>query len=143
MRRLSDAAERLVGQKMFQILAEAQAMERAGADILHFEIGDPDFPTPENISKVVCRSLMQGNTHYTDSKGLLELRKAACQVTARSRGFAPELEQVLVTPGANVQSYYAVACAVNPGEEVIMLAHKKIKSYNQASQNNCNLAVGI
>lgn len=120
MRRLSDAAKRLVGQQMFQILAEAQALERDGVDVLHFEIGDPDFSTPENISRVACEALMGGETHYTDSKGLLELREAAVDVTSRSRGFSPDIEQILVTPGANAQLYYAIACAVNPGEEVII-----------------------
>ena len=120
MRRLSDSANRLVGQKMFQILARAQELERAGRDILHFEIGDPDFSTPTNIMRAACDALTRGDSHYTSSMGLLELRQAAIEVTMRSRGFRPELDQILVTPGANVQLFYAIACAVNPGEEVII-----------------------
>lgn len=120
MRRLSDAAQRLVGQKMFQILARAQELERGGMDILHFEIGDPDFDTPENIKRAACDALVRGDTHYANSMGLLELRQAAIEVTARSRGFRPEVDQILATPGANAQLYYAIACAVNPGEEVII-----------------------
>jgi aspartate/methionine/tyrosine aminotransferase len=105
---------------MFQILARAQERERGGMDILHFEIGDPDFGTPENITRAACDALARGDTHYANSMGLLELRQAAIEVTARSRGFRPELEQILTTPGANAQLYYAIACAVNPGEEVII-----------------------
>lgn len=118
--KISDAANRLVGQKMFQILAHAQELERSGRDILHFEIGDPDFCTPLNITHAACESLERGETHYTNSMGLLDLRRAAIEVTERSRKFRPELDQVLVTPGANVQLYLAVACVVNIGDEVII-----------------------
>lgn len=120
IKRFSDAASRLVGQKMFQILARAQEMERSGHDILHFEIGDPDFDTPAHITNACTQALARGETHYTSSMGLLELRQAAVEVTARSRKFQPDLSQILVTPGANVQLYLALACAVNPGEEVIV-----------------------
>ncbi len=118
--KLSDAANRLEGQKMFQILAKTQELERKGKDILHFEIGDPDFNTPKSIVNAVYESLRKGETHYTNSSGLLELKVAAAEVTAKSRGFKPNLNQILVTPGANVQLYYALACAVNPGEDVII-----------------------
>ncbi len=120
MQRLSDAAHRLVGQKMFQILARAQELERGGMDILHFELGDPDFNTPQNITHAACDALARGETHYTNSMGLLDFRQEAIEVTTRSRGFRPDLDQILVTPGANAQLYYAIACAVNPGEEVII-----------------------
>lgn len=120
MGKLSDAAGRLVGQKMFQILAHAQEMERSGRNILHFEIGDPDFDTPQNISHAATEALDRGETHYTNSMGMLELREAAIAVTERSRKFRPDLAQILVTPGANVQLYLAIACTVNPGEEIII-----------------------
>jgi aspartate aminotransferase len=118
MMRLSESAKRLEGQKMFQILAKAQELERHGKNILHFEIGDPDFDTPKNIVEEACYSLKKGYTHYASSSGMLELKVAAADVTEKSRGFRPDLNQILVTPGANVQIYYALACAVNPGEEV-------------------------
>ena len=120
MKRLSDAACRLEGQKMFQILARANELERQGKEILHFELGDPDFNTPQNIVEAACKSLKEGETHYAPSSGLLELKMGAADVTVRSRGFKPDLDQLLVTAGANVQIYYAVASAVNPGEEVIV-----------------------
>ena len=120
MKRLSDAAYRLEGQKMFQILARARELERHGEEILHFELGDPDFDTPENIVQAAYESLNTGETHYAPSSGLLEMKVAAAEVTLKSRGFKPDLDQLLVCPGANVQIYYAVACAVNSGEEVIV-----------------------
>lgn len=105
---------------MFQILAKAKELEREGKSILHFEIGDPDFGTPQNIVNAAYSALRNGETHYTTSSGILELKVAAADVTVRSRGFRPELNQLLVTPGANSQIYYAFSCAVNPGEEVII-----------------------
>lgn len=120
MKKLSDAAYKLQGQEMFQILARAKELEQQGKQIFHFELGDPDFDTPENIINAACDFLKRGETHYATSKGLLELRVTAADVTVRSRGFKPDLDQLLVTPGANVQVYYAIACTVNPGEEVIV-----------------------
>ena len=114
---------------MFQILAKAQELERQGREIIHFEIGDPDFDTPSNIVKAACEALKKGDTHYTNSSGLLEYRKIASEITERSRGFKPEPDQILVTAGGNVQIFYGVACAVNPGEEVI-IPDPSFVSYN-------------
>ena len=120
MKKLSKAAQRLKGQAMFQILTQARELERRGQEILHFELGDPDFDTPENIVNVACDALKKGKTHYAPSTGLRELKEVAAQVTKSTRGFCPDLNQLLVCPGANVIIYYAIACAVNPGEEVIV-----------------------
>lgn len=129
MKHISNAAYRLEGQKMFQILAKAQELERQGKKIIHFEIGDPDFDTPANIVDAACNALRKGDTHYTVSSGLLEYREVAAEITERSRGFKPDLDQILVTAGGNIQIYYAVACAVNPGEEVI-IPDPSFVSYN-------------
>lgn len=114
---------------MFQILAKAQELERQGKKIIHFEIGDPDFNTPVNIVDAACKALRQGDTHYTNSSGILEYKKVAADVTERSRGFKPDLDQILVTAGGNVQIYYGVACAVNPGDEVV-IPDPSFVSYN-------------
>ncbi len=105
---------------MFQILAKAQELERSGRSMLHFELGEPDFMTPTNVSEAAINAIRTGDTHYANSMGLLEFRLAAINTTEKSRNFRPELSQILVTPGANIQIYLAVACAVNPGEEVII-----------------------
>lgn len=118
--RLAAAAEKLEGQPMFKVLAKVQEMESQGKDIVHFEIGDPDFGTPANIVKVACDSLKAGETHYTSSMGMREFREAVCQTTLRTRGFSPNINQVLVTPGANIIIYYVIRCLVNPGDEVIV-----------------------
>lgn len=120
MKRISSSALRLKGQAMFQILAAVRELERQGRNIVHFELGDPDFDTPRNIVDACVNSLKSGETHYAPSSGLLDLKKAAQEVTARSRRFTPDLNQLLVCAGANVMIYYALACTVEPGEEVIV-----------------------
>ena len=118
--KLSDAALNLEGQPMFKVLAKVQEMESRGESIIHFEIGDPDFSTPSNVINIACESLKNGETHYTNSMGLYDFREAICDVTEKSRGFRPDINQVLVTPGANIIIYYAIRCLVNPGDEVIV-----------------------
>jgi len=117
--RFSEAAHRIEGQPMFKVLDRVQKLEQRGEDIVHFEIGDPDFDTPRHIIKAAYSSLQNGETHYTSSMGLHSMRAAAREATAFSRKFTPSLEQVLITPGANIIIYLAVKCLVNPGEEVI------------------------
>lgn len=120
MKKLSQAALKIEGQPMFKVLARVKEMEQQGREIVHFEIGDPDFDTPSNIVEAACRALKNGETHYVDSMGIYEMRSAACEATKASRGFLPSVGQVLVTPGANIIIYYAVSCLVDPGEEVIV-----------------------
>jgi aspartate aminotransferase len=105
---------------MFKVLAHVLDLERQGKSIIHFEIGDPDFDTPLNIKEAACAAIMKGETHYTSSSGITDMRLAACDTTELSRGFRPKIEQVLVTPGANIIIYYAIRCLVDPGEEVII-----------------------
>ncbi len=118
--RLSAAARRLEGQPMFKVLAKVQELELQGKDIIHFEIGDPDFETPENIIDAACKSIRKGETHYTSSMGIREFRETVCQTTQKTRGFTPDIDQVLVTPGANIIIYYAIRCLVEAGDEVIV-----------------------
>jgi len=120
MKHLSIAARNVEGQPMFRVLDKVQHLERAGREILHFEIGEPNFDTPSNIVDVACTALKQGETHYTSSMGLYEFREVVQQTTQLSRGFCPDIDQILVTPGANAIIYLAISCLVDPGEEVIV-----------------------
>lgn len=119
-RRLSDASERLFGQPMFQILSRIKELERKGERVIHFEIGDPDFDTPTNVSNAGIKAIKEGRTHYSPSIGEYALRKAIQEKNLEIRGFTPELEQILVSPGANILIYFMVACIMNPGEEIIL-----------------------
>ena len=121
MKHLSIISKNLRGQKMFQILAEARQLERAGRNVIHLEIGDPDFASPPNVVDAATVALNAGHTHYVESSGLLEFREHAARMTNRSRGFQPTTDQILVTPGANIQLYLAMACTLNPGDEVIVM----------------------
>jgi len=120
MLNLSDAAHQIDGQPMFKVLDKVQELERQGKKILHFELGEPDFDTPDNIINACVNSLQSSETHYTNSMGLYELRESVAKTTLKSRGFQPSIDQVLVTPGANAIIYYAIRCLVNPGEEIIV-----------------------
>ena len=117
----SKVSELLEGQKMFQVLAQCKELEKQGRDIIHFEIGDPDFDTPKHVVERCVQELRAGNTHYTSSAGLESFREIASIRTLKSRGFKPDLDQILVTQGANIQIYYALACIGNPGDDVITI----------------------
>jgi aspartate/methionine/tyrosine aminotransferase len=140
MMKLSDAAYRLEGQKMFQILSRAKELEREGKKILHFELGDPDFDTPRNIVDAAIDSLNRGETHYTPSGGIRELKVVAAEVTKRSRGFSPDLDQLLVTPGANSQIDFAITCLTNPGDEVIVPDPGFVSYYSILKLHDCKIS---
>lgn len=118
--KLSILANDLTGQKMFQIMDRARKLESGGREIIHLEIGDPDFQSPSAAIEACKKALDEDDTHYVSSYGLEDLRKIGAILTDRSRGFRPDIDQIVVTAGANVQIYYVVSCCVNPGEEVIV-----------------------
>lgn len=120
MKKFSEAASNIDGQPMFKLLDRARQLESQGRSILHFEIGDPDFRTPDNIVRAASEAMQNGFTHYTSSLGTIDFRRAICKATQVSRGFEPQMDQVLVTPGANIAIFYAVFCLVDPGCEVIV-----------------------
>lgn len=117
---LSLKSQNLKGQKMFQILSRAKSLEKKGVNILHFELGDPEFDTPKPVVDKTILSLRSGRTHYESSYGDLLLREKAQEVTFKSRNFSPELDQLLVTPGANFQIYLALSCIADKEDEVII-----------------------
>ena len=119
MPKLSKISQNYLGQPMFRIIDVARSLEQQGIDVVHLEIGDPDFSTPLPIKTASIRALEADDTHYVSSWGLPELRQAICDATRLSRNFEPNLNQVLVTPGANVGIWYAIESAVDPGEEVL------------------------
>lgn len=120
MKSLSYASKNIDGQPMFKYLDRAKELERQGKHLVHMEIGDPDFTTPQNIIQAAYTSLNNGGTHYCSSFGLQEFRESVRQSVKHSRGFTPDLDQVLITPGANIGIFYAVFCLVDTGCEVIV-----------------------
>lgn len=117
---LSLRATGLEGQPMFQILSRAKELEAQGKDILHFELGDPDFAANENAKRATIEAINNNDTHYAPSSGLQQLKEAIAISDLDTKGFKPDLDQLLVTAGANIQLYYAMACTLDKGDEVIV-----------------------
>ena len=120
MKAISEGANRLVGQAAFNVLAKAKELERQGKHILHFEIGEPDFDTPKHIIEGAENALEGGATHYVNSYGIPELREAICDEIEKTRGFRPDMDQVLICPGANPIIYFAAATLINPGQNMAL-----------------------
>jgi aspartate/methionine/tyrosine aminotransferase len=103
----------------YQVLAKAQAMEAAGQKIIHLEIGEPDFSTPETISQAGMRAIAQGHTRYNPPRGIPELREAIAEDAGRRRGITIRPQQVIVSPGAKPNLFFPTLALVEPGDEVI------------------------
>ncbi len=103
----------------YQVLARAQELEAQGKEIVHLEIGEPDFPTPENIGRAAARAIAEGKTHYNPSAGIRELRAAIAADASQRRGLTILPEQVVVSPGAKPNLFFPALALVNPGEEVV------------------------
>jgi aspartate/methionine/tyrosine aminotransferase len=116
---LSKGARRIYGEAAFEVLAKAQELERQKKSILHFEIGEPDIETPENITRAGIRAIQEKKTHYTPSIGIMELRKVIQDEVEKTRGYRPDLKQVVITPGLKPGIFFSMLAIVDPGDEVI------------------------
>ena len=110
----------LEGQKMFQILERTKVLERQGKNILHFEIGDPEFDSPRVAIEAIKEALDINMTKYAPSSGISIYKDACQEMTEKSRGFKPTHKQLLVTSGANIQIYLACSCLIDSEDEVII-----------------------
>ncbi|KYK22552.1 aspartate aminotransferase [Thermoplasmatales archaeon SG8-52-4] len=119
MPKLSKGAEGIYGEAAFEVLSKAQDLERQGRNILHFEIGEPDMETPENIVNAGIKAIKDKKTHYTPSIGILDLRKAVQDEIEKTRGYRPDLDQILITPGLKPGIFFSMLAIVNSGDEVI------------------------
>jgi aspartate/methionine/tyrosine aminotransferase len=116
---VAERMARLGTESAFEVLARAKALERQGRQIIHLEIGEPDFDTPAHIKEAAKRALDGGATHYGPSAGLPELREAIAKHVAETRGVPVSPEEVVVTPGAKPIMFFAIMALVNEGDEVI------------------------
>jgi len=103
----------------FEVLAKAKALEKQGKNIVHLEIGEPDFDTPQNIKDAAVKALKDGYTHYGPSAGLPEFRETIAQYISRTRRIEAKADEVVVTPGAKPIMFFSMLALVNPGEEVL------------------------
>ena len=116
-------ARRMAGIEAFQVmdlLARARELEAQGRSIVHIEIGEPDFPTPEPIVAAAQRALGEGRTHYTPALGLPALRQAVAAFYKERYGVKLSAERVVITPGASGALLLALGVLLNPGERVLL-----------------------
>src|SRR5256712_8243842 len=119
MRPLAPRMSRLGTETAFEVLAKARALEAKGRDIIHLEIGEPDFDTPPSIVAAGVAALERGETHYTPSAGVIELREAIAAYLRVRRGVTVDAAQVIVTPGAKPIMFYALLALLDDGDEAI------------------------
>jgi aspartate aminotransferase len=111
--------ETLGTETAFEVLAKARALEKQGKDVVHLEIGEPDFDTPRNIKDAAVKAINSGYTHYVPSAGIPELRQAIAEYISKTRNLEVSPEEVVVTPGGKPVMFFSILALVNPGDEVL------------------------
>jgi len=117
--RLARRMSRLGTETAFEVLNKARALERQGKDIVHLEIGEPDFDTPANVVEAAVDALHKGWTHYGPSAGLPELRQTIADYVSRTRGVPLSSDEVVVVPGGKPIIFFSILSLVDEGDEVI------------------------
>ena len=116
---LAKRMSRLGTETAFEVLARARQLEAEGREIVHLEIGEPDFDTPANVIEAAVDALHHGWTHYGPSPGLPQLRQAIAEEIARTRGVKVTPEEVVVVPGGKPIIFFLILALVEKEDEVI------------------------
>ncbi len=119
MIKLAERMSRLGTESAFEVLAKAKALEAKGKEVVHLEIGEPDFDTPDNIREAGAKAIWDGYTHYSNAQGIPELRNAIAEVVGREKGLDVKPEEVFVTPGAKPIMFFGMLALVDEGDDVI------------------------
>jgi aspartate aminotransferase len=117
--KLAQRMSRLGTETAFEVLVKARALEAQGREIVHLEIGEPDFDTPSNIVDAACEALHSGWTHYGPAAGLPEFRQAIADDVSQLRGIQVHPDQVVVVPGGKPIMFFTIMALAEPGDEVI------------------------
>ena len=117
--RLAERMGRLGTETAFEVLARAKMLEREGREIIHLEIGEPDFDTPANIVKAGIEALQGGHTHYGPSPGVTEVRDRIAREISSTRGISVTGDNVVITPGAKPIMFFVILALVDEGDEVL------------------------
>jgi aspartate aminotransferase len=117
--KLATRMSRLGTETAFEILMKARALEAQGREIIHLEIGEPDFDTPSNIVEAGIKALREGQTHYTPPAGIPQLREAIAEEISTTRGIKVHPDQVVVTPGGKPIMFFTILALCEEGDEVI------------------------
>jgi len=115
----ADRMKALETETAFEALAKAKALEKQGKDIVHLEIGEPDFDTPKNIKDAVTKALDAGYTHYTPSAGMPEVRQVIAEYISKTRKLDVKPEEVVITPGGKPIMFFSMLALVSSGDEVM------------------------
>ncbi|MBV8445274.1 MAG: aminotransferase class I/II-fold pyridoxal phosphate-dependent enzyme, partial [Candidatus Dormibacteraeota bacterium] len=118
--RFAGRLDRLGTESAFEVLARARALEAQGRDIVHCEIGEPDFATPQNIIDAATSAMNNGATHYTPASGIREVREATATYVAKQTGVPTTWRNVVLTPGSKNILMFALMALVEDGDEVIL-----------------------
>jgi aspartate/methionine/tyrosine aminotransferase len=110
---------RLGTETAFEVLVRARALEAQGRSVIHLEIGEPDFNTPQHIVDAAKEALDQGWTHYGPTQGMPDLREAIAEYVSRTRGIQVTAENVCVVPGGKPIIFFPMLALLEPGDEVI------------------------
>lgn len=116
---LAGRMQELGTETAFEVLAKAKALEKQGREVIHLEIGEPDFDTPKNIRDAAVKALNSGYTHYVPAAGIPELREAIADHIGATRDINVDMEEVVVTPGAKPIIFYTMLACVEVGDEVM------------------------
>ena len=116
---LAERMGRLGTESAFEVLARAKALEARGVDVVHLEIGEPDFETPPHIKAAAVEALQAGYTHYVPTAGIAEVRQAVARNAGERRGLEYDWQQVIVTPGAKPIMFFTLLALAEPGAEVV------------------------
>jgi aspartate/methionine/tyrosine aminotransferase len=117
--RLASRMSRLGTETAFEVLNRARELERQGKEIVHLEIGEPDFDTPANVIQAGVDALHKGWTHYGPSAGLPDLRRAIADYVSRTRNVPVASEEVVVVPGGKPIIFFTILALIDEGDEVI------------------------
>ena len=117
--RLARRMARLGTETAFEVLVKAKALEAQGRDIIHLEIGEPDFDTPRNIVEAGCDALRKGFTHYGPSAGMMELREVIAQYVSETRRVNVTPDEVVVVPGGKPIIFFSILALAEDGDEII------------------------
>ena len=105
---------------VMDVLEKAHEMERQGIDVIHLEVGEPDFDTPPCIKEAATKALKDGHTHYTHSLGMIELRQAICEYYSKTYAVTIDPDQVIVTSGTSPAMFMLFSTILEENDEVII-----------------------
>jgi aspartate/methionine/tyrosine aminotransferase len=138
--RIASAVARLGSENAFEVLARARQLEAQGRRVVHMEIGEPDFDTPEHIKKAAVDALYENHTHYSPSSGITPLRETIADYASRFRRITPEytMENVVISPGAKPIIWNILSAILDKGDDFVYFdpaypAYASCASYHQAN----------